>query len=83
MNSQYLKGATRVIGEEQGYMPLPIRDDLVETLVGEHVEQWPVMISEWKPTPDELADLMAGAPVRISILGTSHPPIIVGVGDVK
>lgn len=82
MNSQQIKGATRVLGESQGYLALPIRDDVIETLVGDRIEQSPVMISEWKPTPEEFAAILAGAPIQIKILGRQHPPIIVGVGEV-
>lgn len=79
---QPIKGATRTLGESQGYLALPIRDERVELVIGDHVELAAVMVSEWKPTPEELADIMAGAPIRIQILGTGHPPMIVGVGDV-
>lgn len=35
--------------------------------------------SFWKPTEEELKLLVAGSFVTIEILGSSHPPIIVGV----
>lgn len=36
-------------------------------------------VSAWLPTPEELAALNAGAPVYLSIWGSSHPPVYVGV----
>lgn len=42
----------------------------------------PAMASYWRPTPAELALLQAGQPVRLTVLGTSHPPVMLGVdGD--
>lgn len=42
----------------------------------------PAVISYWKPTPLELALLTSGAPVRLSVLGLTHPPLMLGVdGD--
>ena len=40
-----------------------------------------VRISAWTPTPNELADLAAGANVHVAILGKLFPPIAVGVGE--
>ena len=64
-----IKGATRVLGESQGYLKLPVRDD-------------GVMFTAWEPTPDELKCLMLGAPVILMIAGTQHPPVALSVGDV-
>lgn len=42
----------------------------------------PALCSWWLPTPEELALLNAGKPVRLSIHGHTHPPLYVGVdGD--
>lgn len=38
-----------------------------------------VVISYWKPTAEELALLNAGAPVALSIVGTSMPPVALDV----
>lgn len=40
------------------------------------------MVSAWHPTPKELEALNKGAPVHVVVLGTSHPPIKVEVGEV-
>ena len=39
----------------------------------------PTMCSRWMPTPEELEALNAGCPIQLAIVGTSHPPVIVGV----
>lgn len=71
---QMIEGHTRIVGVGQGYTGLPIHDDVAE-------EGVPCMVTSWAPTPDELYALMSGANVHISILGTTHPPISVGVGS--
>ncbi len=45
-----------------------IRDELVEGV--NH------MTSVWEPTPNELAQLNAGGAVRLTILGSCHPPVM-------
>lgn len=73
-------GATRVLGKSQGYMGLPVRDDVVNsTVTGQNT---PCMVTAWFPTPKELEALNAGAPVHVRLIGTAHPPIMVEVGEV-
>lgn len=74
-----IAGTTRVLGREQGYTGLHVRDELIAEAVGG--PQTPCMTTAWEPTPDELARLTDGAPVRVRILGQAHPPIIVDVGE--
>lgn len=74
-----IQGATRVLGKSQGYMGLPLRDELVHCSVGG--EETPSMVTAWEPTPDELARLNAGAPVLLRLIGTGHPPVMIEVGD--
>lgn len=75
-----ITGATRVLGKSQGYMGLPLRDEPINCKV--NGESTPSMVTAWLPTPKELESLNAGAPVHVRILGTSHPPIMVDVGEV-
>jgi hypothetical protein len=82
VNIARIKGATRVLGESQGFLGLPIRDEVIETSVGDTIEQMPSMVSEWEPTPQEYAAILAGAPIQIRLLGSQHPPIMVLVGDI-
>lgn len=37
--------------------------------------------SYWSPDAEELAALNAGLPLVLSFLGSTHPPIMVRVGD--
>ena len=73
----HVEGATRIIGKAQGFIGLPIRDEIVdERTIGPH----PTMVTAWTPTPEELEALMAGANVHVRLFGQHHPPIIVFVG---
>jgi hypothetical protein len=73
-----IENATRVCGEGQGYQPLPVRDETVQTKHGAVA----VMVTAWTPTPAELAALNGGASVHVRILGITPPPMLVGVGPV-
>lgn len=73
-------GATRVLGKQQGYMGLPIRDEAINCKV--NGEGMPSMVTAWHPTPKELEALNNGAPVHVRILRTMHPPIMVEIGEV-
>jgi len=62
--------ATRILAESQDeYYCLAILD--------EECNGFPAMTSVWEPTPKELADLVAGGAVRLTILGTQHPPVMI------
>lgn len=74
-----ISGATRVVGKGQGYLGLPVRDDVINCTV--NGPNTPEMVTAWLPTPDELAALNAGAAIHVHIIGTAHPPIIVDVGS--
>ena len=74
-----IPNATRVLGKSQGYLGLPIRDEVRSTTVDG--PQTPVMVTAWEPTPDELVRLNAGACVHLVLLGTQHPPVILEVGE--
>ncbi len=73
-----IEGATRIIGKSQGYMGLPIRDELINCAVNGPAT--PAMVTAWLPTPEEVAAIVSGAPVHVRILGTIHPPIMLDVG---
>ncbi len=74
-----IEGATRVIGKSQGYLGLPLRDELIDCSV--NGPNTPAMTTAWIPSSEEVAAIVAGAAIHVQILGTSHPPIIVGVGE--
>lgn len=44
-------------------------------------EQTPVIMSYWKPTPEEIAELNAGGYVRLTIVGTGMPPVALATVD--
>ena len=77
-----IENATRNLGAPAGWERethgtcggLPIRDELA---AGDQ----PCMTSAWTPTPDELARLVAGASIHLTVLGTAHPPVALAVGD--
>jgi hypothetical protein len=74
-----IDGATRVLGKTQGYLGLPVRDELIEE--GVNGPGTPCMVTAWTPTPDELDRLSRGAAVHVRILGGAHPPMLVDVGE--
>lgn len=75
-----IPNATRTIGKSQGYLGLPLRDEVRNTTVDG--PQTPCMVTAWEPTPDELERLNAGASVHLIVLGTVHPPVMLEVGAV-
>lgn len=74
-------GATRTIGKSQGYLGLPIRDEIREVTIGGDVHRCQAMVSAWEPTPDEIAKIVAGAPILVCLLGSAHPPVMLDVGE--
>ena len=74
-----ISGSTRVLGREQGYCRLPIRDERISDPV--NGDGTPMMTSAWIPLPHEVEAIMRGAPIHVSILGVQHPPIRVYVGE--
>lgn len=74
-----ISGATRVLGKSQGYLGLPVRDEVISDSV--NGPGTPCMVTAWFPTPEEILALMGGAPVHVRILGVEHPPILVEVGE--
>ena len=74
------EGVTRIVGKSQGYLGLPLRDEIIHCSV--NGTETPCMISAWLPTPDELAALNAGAAVHVRILGRVPPPMFVFAGPI-
>lgn len=67
-----ITNATRVLAEGQDeYHALAIRDEVIDGI--NH------MTSLWEPTPRQIEDLKRGGFVRLTILGTAHPPIKIDV----
>lgn len=74
-----IEGATRVLGKSQGYLGLPLRDITVDCTV--NGEGTPAMQTAWFPTPTQVARIVAGAPVILTVLGTGHPPVMLDAGN--
>lgn len=130
MNIGKIKGYTRIIGESQGYIGLPLRDahyslslNDLETklkksvggpgpgepiLLRQQIVSWtiaqlkkiavtlppirdgvqdssvtgpgtPCMESIYYPSAEDVALLMAGKPIKLSVLGVQHPPVMLSV----
>lgn len=77
MDIVVVRGVTRLVGKRQGYRGLPIRDEIINCAVGGPAT--PCMASVWRPSPAELAALNDGGAIEVKIVGTLHPPILVGV----
>lgn len=71
-----ISGATRILGQSQGYFALPIRDEAVNCSANGNV---PSMVSAWEPTPDEMLMLASGGALYLRVLGTAHPPVMMWV----
>lgn len=78
MDSEGIEGCTHCIGEAQGFIPLEIRDEVQDC--GPNFGNVPVMVTQWRPTPAEVKALVSGAPVFLSLWGTSWPPAMLTVG---
>lgn len=75
-----IQGCTRVIGKAQGYLGLPLRDIVIDdSVTGPNT---PAMETAWFPTPEELAALVAGAPIILRVVGSGHPPVMLFTGDI-
>jgi len=72
-----IEGATRVCGKSQGFLGLPVRDEVM-AIAG--ADTYNIMHTAWEPTPDELAKLNAGAKVIVSVIGNNPQPIKLSVG---
>lgn len=79
MIPQRINNATRELGAPKGWdqtkgncAALPIRD--IKEAYGNR------MVSEWRPTVEELALLNGGASILLSVVGDCHPPVSINVG---
>lgn len=75
MQVERIRGATRVLGERQGYIGLPVRDQVIQTQIGDEVHEVQAMYTLWRPSVEELEQLNAGAAIRLCVLGQGHPPV--------
>lgn len=73
MQIMMIEGANRVCGKSQGFLGLPVRDEVVDGVN--------IMHTAWEPTPEELVKLLNGAKVIVSLIGNNPQPIQVNVGE--
>lgn len=73
-----IEGHTRIVGKGQGYLGLPLRDEVVNCPVGG--PGTPRMVTAWLPTPAEVEAIVAGAAIHVCLYGVAHPPIRLEVG---
>jgi hypothetical protein len=71
------QGETRRFGLV-GCAQLPIRDEVIDLPPHGSLNS---MVSVWEPTPAEIEAISKGAKIYVSIIGVSHPPISVTVGE--
>lgn len=57
------------VGLEHKVMALPVMQ-ANDVIFGN-----PVICSFWRPTPQELAALASGAPIMLTVMGKSMPPV--------
>lgn len=69
----HVKGATRKIGESQGYQGLPIRDAVeFDSAQGFNVR---VMQTLWLLSEEDKKRIVEGGAILLTILGSAHPPL--------
>lgn len=71
-----------ILGENQpGVIPLPVtRMNIMYETPGIPAQEIPLVISCWKPSPEELAELVSGKGlVVLAIVGSTMPPVSIGV----
>lgn len=74
MNKFQHKSNNRVLGAPQGWDQQQLPCDALPITVAEW-NGMPSVISYWKPTPEELAQLNAGHVVALAIIGETMPPV--------
>ncbi len=75
-----IENATRVVGKSQGYLGLPIRDEVVIDPTTD--EKTPVMVTAWEPSIEEIEALRQGAKIHLTLYGYMHPPVRIDVGPI-
>lgn len=83
MDATFINGATVVVGENQKeFMGLPVRQTIM-TWTDERgrIQEAMVLISEWRPSAEELRALNEGASIFLHLLNIiQHPPVMLVVG---
>lgn len=71
---------TQIIGRSQGYLGLAVNfGTMVDPVTS---AETPCLTTAWQPTPEQLADLNAGASIVVELINVwQHPPILVRVSE--
>lgn len=77
MQIKHIEGFTRIIGEGQGYIGLPLRDIALND--GVTGPDTPAMESAWQPDAADITSLQAGGQIILRVVGTQHPPVAIYV----
>lgn len=77
MDIDRIPGATVMLGAPEGWDE---RIDGVACNVLPAIYDGQAFVSQWKPTPEEIAAIFAGAPIHLHVYGDAHPPVAVTVG---
>lgn len=77
MQIAVIAGAQTTLGRAQGYRGLPVRyvqwEDPVNNTITKGME------SAWTPTPEELSWMRCGSNIILTVLGETHPPVLLRV----
>lgn len=80
MQIKHIAGFTRVIGEQQGYIGLPLRDiTLNDSVTGPDT---PAMESAWALDDAERSAIAAGGELILRVMGRGHPPVWLYVDEI-
>jgi len=78
-----IKGFTRELGKPQDWDDATMGVCKALPIIDIDCNGTNVMVSEWKPTPEELIKLMAGNSIKLWLFGQSHPPVMLTVGELN
>ncbi len=79
MDSLPIDNKTRVLGQPKDWPEDANKCNSLEILDA-MIDGSNVMLSQWKPSPDEIDLLVSGAQVNLYVWGTGHPPVALTVG---
>lgn len=70
---------TVIIGRSQGYLGLAVNFSVVYDNAAK--SEAPCLRTAHQPTPEEIAKIVAGAPIVLELITQRHPPMSIYVGD--
>lgn len=83
MHSGRIMGTTSVLGAPKDWDKTKQGSCGDLAVRSEMTSAGPGMTSAWFPTPEEIARIAAGAPIYLTIIGQTHPPVAMSVGQVE